>query len=364
MRTNFIYLISLFLIALSFSTLKAQNFDDAQSYQDYILAEQAKVVDLNIAYLSKSLHDHVARQDEEERLEIIKHLDAAIAKVEVMPSFKDDNSLKNTALLVFKMYKETYQLELKEAEAQTVGKKSALDEMKAHFELQDKAETKLTQAGKEFIKAQKKFTRDHKLEVKDEQIECLFSKVVDVNRYCRSVYITYMEVSEYNQAFFDAMKKKQIESMEVSRAKLIETSEKALVQMQKINDFDGHTVYIEQAIALTTFLQDKAKNDFVEIIKINQNTKATFDDSNRFNKMIIGFYKDSKKLTNKFHDASTDLLEKNVSTEAHKALAAKADAPSTLIVAVAQAKNTTPEKVIKVETTKAVLAESKPALED
>ncbi len=360
MKTNTIYLTSLFLTIFFAITAKAQKFEDAQTYQDYILAEQAKVVDMNIAYLSKSLHDHVARQDEEERQEIIKHLDESISKVEAMPDFKGDNSLKNTALHVFKTYKETYQIELKEAEAQTVGSQSKYEEMKAHFDLQEKAESKLTAAGKEFIKAQRKFTRTHTLDRNDEQIECLFSKVVEVNRYCRNVYLAYMEVSEHSQAFFDAMKKKQIESMEVARAKLIEVSEDALVQMQKMNDFDGHTAYIELAISMTTFLQEKAKNDFVEIIKINQNKKATFDDSNRFNKMVIGFYKEAKSMTNKFHDASSDLLEENVATEAHKALAAKASTPA---VALGSPQNAVSS--IKVEAdTKATLAENKAGLEE
>lgn len=363
MRTNIIYLTSLFLFIFSAITTKAQNFEDAQAYQDYILAEQAKVVDMNIAYLSKSLHDHVARQDEEERQEIIKHLDESIAKVEAMPAFKEDDALRKTALHVFETYKKTYQIELKEAEAQTVGKQSKYEEMKAHFDLQEKAESKLTDAGKEFIKAQKKFTREHELDRNDEQIECLFSKVVEVNRYCRSVYLAYMEVSEHSQAFFDAMKKKQIESMEVARAKLIEISEDALVQMQKINDFDGHTAYIELAISLTTFLQEKAKNDFVEIIKINQNKKATFDDSNRFNKMIIGFYKESKKLTNKFHDASSDLLEENVSTDTHKALAAKATTPA-IAVTAKNTENTESTTVVTADTEKAILAENKAGLEE
>lgn len=325
-------------MSFGFGILKAQNFDNAQAYQDYILATQANIVDRNIAYLSQSLHDHKARQNEEERQEIVKQLDEAIAKVEIMPSFKNDNSLKTAALLVFNTYKETYQLELKEAEAQAVGKQTPYEEMKAHFDLQEKAEEKLLAVGKEFIKVQKKFARDHKLVRQDDQIECLFTKVVEVNHYCRKVYLAFMQVNEHNSAFFEAMKNKQIESMEKSRASLIEVAEKALVEMEKLNAFDGHTDYIEQAMTLTSFLKEKAKNEFVEIIKINQNKKATFEDSNRFNKMIIGFYKDSKKMTNNFHDASGDLLENYVSTEAYRVNVAS---EKTTEVEVTEAKNTT-----------------------
>ncbi len=338
MRTNYFTTLLFLLVSFGFGTLKAQNFDNAQAYQDYILTAQANIVDRNIAYLSKSLHDHKARQNEEERQEIVKQLNEAIAKVELMPSFKNDNSLKNAALLVFNTYKETYQIELKEAEAQTVGTKTPYEEMKAHFDLQNKAEGKLLTVGKEFIKIQKKFARDHKLTRPEDKIECLFTKVVEVNHYCRKVYLTFMQVDEHNSAFFEAMKNKQIESMEKSRTSLIEVAEKALLEMKKLNAFDGHTAYIEQAIALTTFLQEKAKNEFVEIIKINQNKKATFEDSNRFNKMVIGFYKDSKKMTNKFHDASGDLLENYVSTEAYRVEVATEKTTET---EVTEAKNTT-----------------------
>ncbi len=337
MKTSAFTTLLLIWVSFGFGTLKAQNFDNAQAYQDYILAAQAEIVDRNIAYLSQSLHDHKARQNEEERQEIVKQLDEAIAKVEIMPSFKNDNTLKNAALSVFNTYKETYQIELKKAEAQTVGKQTPYEEMKAHFDLQEKAEEKLLAVGKEFIKIQKKFARDHKLTRQEDQIECLFTKVVEVNHYCRKVYLTFMQVNEHNSAFFEAMKNKQIESMEKSRAALIEVAEKALVEMEKLHAFDGHTAYIEQAMALTNFLQEKAKNEFVEIIKINQNKKATFEDSNRFNKMVIGFYKDSKKMTNKFHDASGDLLENYVSTEAYRTEVVSGETVETEIT---EAKNT------------------------
>ncbi|NJL12115.1 MAG: hypothetical protein HC913_03295 [Microscillaceae bacterium] len=264
--------------------LKAQNFDNAKAYQDYILAEQALVVNENIAYISKSLHDHKARQNEAERKQIVQHLEAAIAKVEAMPSFSGDNTLKEAAIEVFGLYKETYQVALKAAEATELSKQSPIAEMEAYFSLLAKAESQLIEAGKKFVKVQKTFDRTHKLAREENKVFCLFSEVAAVNAHCRKVFQAYARVSEHGKVFFEAMKKKQIESMEKSRSALIAEAETALAELQKVGGHNGNLEYLEKAKALTHFLRATAQGDFVEIIKINQSTQATFDDSNRFNK--------------------------------------------------------------------------------
>ena len=305
----------LFLVFVTLSLqIKAQDFNNVKSYTDFILAEQAKIVNDNIHYISKSLHDHKARQNEDERKTIIQHLDNAISKVQAMPSYKGDASLKDAALEVFKFYKHTYEFECKEADSLEITTQSTYEAMKVYYETQAKSEAKLVEAGKKFLKIQKIFAKKHHLtkEAKENEGLCLFTKIAQVNGYSREIFLAYAKVADINKEFFSAMKKKQWESMEKNRQALMSIADETVTLLNQVSHFEGGKDYLDKCIKLTTYLKNVASQEYTDLITISSNKNKTFDDSNKFNKIVINHHKQAKSLLNDFTQAGSSLMQKTV----------------------------------------------------
>jgi hypothetical protein len=314
-------LFALALLMAFTSVAQAQNPNPAQAYNDQILAIQAQVINDNIHYITKSVNNHKAHQNEAERKTIVNHLNEAIAQVKAMPAYKGDNSLKEVALEVFNHYKETYQLDIKKADSLEINGKSTYNAMKVYFELQTKAEEKLVKTGKKFITAQKAFARKHALSRPNAEMICLFTKLAEVNGYARQVYLAYMKVDEINRNFFESMKKKQVESMEKNRLAVLATAEEALATLTKLGNFEGNRQYIDLGMKLTHYLKNSATKEYTELVAISHKKQASQMDAMRFNKIVFNYHNQSKSLMNEFNVASTQLLNQNVFAEANPLLA-------------------------------------------
>jgi hypothetical protein len=306
------------LILLISLTIKvsAQDFTNAHTYSDFILKAQERIINDNLHYISKSVHDHKARQNEEERKLILKHLDEAVVSVSEMPNFKGDNSLKAHALEVFRLYKATYELDYKTADSLEITLKSPVASMKVYFEMQDKAEAKLVEAGKKFLKAQKAFS--HKYHLAKQTIEpyCLFTKAAHVNSYSRQVFLAYNEVSNLNTDFFAAMKKRQPEMMEKTRKELFAQAEETITTLNEVSHFNGDREYLDKALKMTHFLRNNASQEYVELVRISHKKNATtHEESLKFNKIVMNHHRQAKNLLKEFNQASVQLMHKNILTE-------------------------------------------------
>lgn len=300
--------------------VSAQDFNDSKSYIDFILVEQAKILNDNIHYISKSLHDHKARQNDDERKLIIEHLNNAINNVSAMPSFKGDATLRDAALDVFNSYKHTYEFELRKADSLEIDNQSDYSAMKVYFEAQDKAEEKLVEAGKKFLRIQKAFAKKHHLskEVKENEGLCLFTKTAQVNNYSRDIVLAYAKVADVNKDFYSSMKKKQHESMEKNRTALLATADETIALLNQLTHFEGDRTYLDKALKMTNFLKNMATQEYVELINISKNKNSTFEDSNKFMKIVVNHQKQAKSLLNEFTSAGTNLMKKTVFHESNE----------------------------------------------
>ncbi|MCU0444435.1 MAG: hypothetical protein MUE85_05905 [Microscillaceae bacterium] len=293
----------------------------AQEYTDQILAIQAQIINDNIHYITKSLNDHKAHQNEVERKAILVHLNQAIAQVKALPAYKGDNSLREAALEVFNHYKETYQLDIKKADSLEINGKSPYNAMKVYFDLQNRAEEKLVKTGKKFINVQKSFARRHNLVRQTDEMICLFTKLAEVNNYTRQVYLAYMKVDEINRTFFESMKRKQVESMEKNRLAVLATAEEAIATLTKLGNFEGNRQYVDMGMKLTHYLKNSASKEYTELVTISHKKHATQADAMRFNKIVFNYHNQSKALMTEFSVASTQLLHQNVLAEANPLVA-------------------------------------------
>jgi hypothetical protein len=321
MKIKYTHLFNLIVLLGLFSFVQAQDFNNAEAYHSYILGEQARIVSENIHYITKSLHDHQARENETERKNIIKHIDEAMANINKMPAFKGDNDLKTNALDVFRHYKETFVFEFSKIDSIEINTKSDYATVKKYFDLQAKAEEKLVKMGAKFIHAQKVFIRKHNLKKPLDEVMCLFSKTAQLNDYSRQIYLAYLKVAEVNQTFFEAMKKKQTESMEKNRLTLIATADEAIATLEKLSHFDGNKDYLTKGLKLTHYIKNSASKEYVELVSHLNNKVANQTESMKFSKTIVAYNKQNKALLNDFNTASVQLTHGTVMLSADPMLA-------------------------------------------
>lgn len=313
-------LYTLVILLVGFTTsLQAQNFESSTGYYSYILAEQARVINKSISYMIKSIHDHKAMEDNQKRESIIRQLDNSISRVQSLPAFEGDASLKKAALEVLSAYKMVYSVKESKADSIQVEEKSGYEVVKAYFDARNEIEEELLEIGKKFTKTHKAFAKKHGIK-KEERQEALYSfaTIAQINHYCRDIYLEYVKLSDINKDFFKAMKKRQQVSMEEHRNQLIEQAHTALAKLEKMNGFEGERNYLDKAFELINYFKNIADSKYTELVSIAAKKNATFEDANQFNKIIISNHRDTKALLKAFDQESAHLMNRFVSHESEQ----------------------------------------------
>ncbi|MDX2305867.1 MAG: hypothetical protein NW226_23870 [Microscillaceae bacterium] len=324
-------LLFFFLLLSGFSAgLKAQDFADPLTYQNFILTEHTEFILNHVDYMAKILYDHEVRRDQEQLNLLTEQIDKSIGKLEKMPSFNDDISLKEAGLQMLIVYKKTLQNQTKLADSLKIGKKSSFEEMKTYYLLQNELEKELIDAGKKFEKMLKVFARKADLD-KSEPVS-LFDKVVEVNAYCRRIYLSYYNLSKVNEDFFDALKNRQPESMESHRKNLLEVAEISQKELQSEEKHEGYRNYLHKGLKFVHYIKEQAEKEYPQLVQIAAKKNATFDDANKFNIIVINYYKKAKHIIEDFNQASVHLMEKSVIQESGHALLNGAHKPQSSIL--------------------------------
>jgi hypothetical protein len=131
-------------------------------------------------------------------------------------------------------------------------------------------------------------------------------------------------------------------------------ADETIAFLSKISHFEGGKEYLERGIKLTTYLKSIASQEYSELIAITGNKNKTFEDSNKFNKIILNHHKQAKSLLNEFTTAGTSLMQKTVFHESNQITAKQIESDINKALAQTEVKviqekpalATTPERVI------------------
>ena len=189
--------------------------------------------------------------------------------------------------------------------------------MKVYYQLQNELEKDFITAGKKFEKALRVFAR--KTGQGKNSINCLFNKVAEVNSHCRRIYLSYYSLSKVNQDFFEALKNRKAESMEKIRQNLISTAEQALGELENEEKEGGYKSYLTKGIKFANYLKEQATKEYSELVQIAAKKNATFDDANKFNSIVISYYKKAKHIVEDFNQASMLVMKKSIIHESNQA---------------------------------------------
>jgi len=297
--------------SLYFHTSFAQEFAHAGEYWDAILNEHNKVTAKSIDYISKSVHSDNDRIIERKRLAVIKQLDASLAKVGQLGAFNGKDRFRKEALAVLQEMKNVYTIEFKQAGELQRSSKSSYIALERYYKTQDKAEAKLERASKRFSNASRYFAKQNKIKLvekndKDDPI----TKMGEVNRYTRKLYLIEFKVAKANAGFLDALRARKAPLMERNRKKVLVVSKEALGKLKGVKDFYGDKSYKKATEQLVKFRNKFAKKEYTELINVTKSKKPSRKEVSRANAIIKELNQKAEQYTNQFNLASRILRQK------------------------------------------------------
>jgi len=161
-RITLLWIVFLCATALS----HAQN-KNAAKYNNDIIKLQHKVTP-SIVKFFKTFEKGTAEDLKKQKAKLIPKFDAAIAKIDAMPDFEGDASLKNACLDWFKLYKSSFETEYNHIIELVANRDRSKEDHAKLDQLTDELVKREEAVDAQFEKAQEVFAKKHKLEL----IEC------------------------------------------------------------------------------------------------------------------------------------------------------------------------------------------------
>ena len=319
----------LFVSFLCFSNFVHAQKNAALEFNNLLVKEQNLVSEKNLEYVSYSVHSEDFKTVEKKRLDVVKQIDASYKVISKQDAPEEVSKMKEEVLEVLKMYKNVFTLDFVEVNKLKAKKQSSYEAMEGYFKAQDDAEKKLSKAAQRFAKAQDRFAKkmDITLEVDKEDLKKAkdIAVINEVYGYTRQIFLAQFKVSKADAEFMEGLSaQKSATYLDNKRKKLEEVSAEAIKILKGIKSFKGDSKYKDSALDLVKFYAEMAKKDYSDMVELSRmqaknpkklsNSEITkYNDLvNDYNDSIGSYNKKMKKLTSKFNDENSNLLQKYV----------------------------------------------------
>jgi hypothetical protein len=179
-------------------------------------------------------------------------------------------------------------------------------ELEEFYTYQVKAERKMNEATARLQKAQQAFAKENKMAIVPNPLQGQFERILKASIYEREANLAYLPVLKADEAWWAAMKAKDVAAMETQRTALIAAAKGSSIT--QLGAFEGSTALQEATQKLIDFYKATAERDFVEIGQVIAKEKRTQADVDRVNSLIDAYNTGNEAATQAFNAASEQLL--------------------------------------------------------
>lgn len=304
-----IFVLSLCLVNKGF----AQEIETATQYKAFILAEKAKVLNKKVAYISKAHLSNGDKSSEGTREQVLEQIAISLEALKSLPTLEGDTRMKDEAIDLLKQYAEIYKKDAAAVDSIAQFRQDSPEQLQSYFEALAKIEKKIVSAGKKFAKAHESFDKKHNLvTANDKHTYEILNRMASVNSYSRKIYVPYFKLDKINHEFLQALKHKKVTEMNKKRENLLAASEEALTILAKVEAFEGDKEYLVKAFEIVNHFKNLSDVQYLTLTEIAIKKVLTQTESSSYNKIIIDSHKQTKRLTQRFNQASATLMQKNV----------------------------------------------------
>ncbi|MCU0429499.1 MAG: hypothetical protein MUF42_05955 [Cytophagaceae bacterium] len=262
-----------FSLVILFSTFffqpaKAQNYETASAYMEFINTQYMEIMKDYWAYTSAVGHGKSARKVEDKRKELLTTTSNVTRKISLMPPFKGDKSLRDSATSFLRISYHVLNHDYAKIVNMEEISEQSYDAMEAYLLAQDVANDKIKAANDRLTETQKSFAARNNVNLVEGESNETIKKInaaSEVNGYHRVIYLIFFKSYKQEYYLMEAMNKKNINGMEQNKNSLLQFSKEGIAKLDTMKAFKGDKSMIQATKQLLEFYQ-KECNEKVSIL--------------------------------------------------------------------------------------------------
>ena len=324
-----IILLAVLACSLPSTNLKAQVFEHAGQYIDYISKASEELTVTYLSYVSAVAHGKSARKVEKRRNEVLDMIYNTRTKIAGMSPWKGDRTYKDTTVQYLKMldiiFREDYG---KIVNMEEIAEQS-YDAMEAYLLAQEKAEEKLEEARRKQNENTRNFAKKYDINLIEGESETgrKSETVAQVTEHHNRCYLIFFKPFKQEAYLLVATEGKgNLVALEQSISSLEKFAQEGLEKLKEVPPYQGDASLLQATREALNFYRSEARDakGFTEFFLKNEKwekTKKAFDskrqsertqkdidDYNAGVKEINEAVKDYNELHKKLNKDRTDVL--------------------------------------------------------
>jgi len=322
----------------------AQTFETAGEYMNYISGFHKAVSEQMLSYVSASAHSKRESKSQKERNELIETIKNSRDKIRNMPAFEGDQSYRDAAVdfldINYHVLKEDYE---KIIDMEAIADQS-FDKMEEYLNAQNAANAKMSDAMDVLVEKQKTFGAKYNINIVEGKGEVTQKLEIanEVIHYYNVVYLTFFKSYKQELYALEAVRAKDINSIEQNKNALIKTTTEGLSILDTLPSFKGDTKLKYACRQALIFYKKEAETDFTDAVDFYlkkekfEKTKTAYDalkssertqeNVNAYNDAVNGYNAAAKKqnannavsntkrteITNGWNKTGSDFMDKHI----------------------------------------------------
>ena len=290
------------------------------SYMTQIYKAEQAVAQKYVAYMSAVSHGKGAKKADKKREDLLKTIEDTRTKVNDLPAFQKDQSLRDASASYLKMMYSVMNEDYDKIVDMEEISEQSYDAMEAYMLAQEKASQKLQEAGISRELVAKKFAADHHVNLIEEKngLSEKMEKIGKVSDYYNQLYLIFFKASKQESYLTEAVEKKNINGIEQNKNALLKYAEEGLTVLDTLRGFESDKSVVTACKKSLEFFKQEAgtkinivtdyllKDDEFEKLKKAMDSKSSKDrtkeEVDNFNKAVNDINKAVKEYnqTNQF----------------------------------------------------------------
>jgi hypothetical protein len=230
----------LFLFLLTEKSI-AQDFENPGTYMSFISKQHQTIAKRYLAYNSASSHGKKAKKVEGLKSKLLDEIQESRMNISGMPSFKNDKSLRDSAVSFMKLYYNALNEDYSKIVNMEEISEQSYDLMEAYMLAKEMVDKKMDDASAALDVVVKQFAAAHNVNLVDshDDIDDMMKQVGETYDYYNPVYLIFFKSYKQESYLVDAVEKKNINAIEQNRNTLIQYSQAGLEKLAKLSAFKG-----------------------------------------------------------------------------------------------------------------------------
>ena len=303
---------------MSFFTAMGQSSAEAAEYNNDILGSQRSISRKSMRYLKVALYSDNVSRIERKRAEVLNELKKAKKKVAGKDAYYGDSGLKDAMLAYLNASLNGYEGSFRAANEMWEERRKSYENLKRYYEMLEKGEAVMDEAGLTFNKAQEAFAERHGVMILDD--EGLSEKVAlfnAANHYSRKIELIHFRTYSVGQKYLVSLNEGKYKSLEIIRKEILASSKKSQTELEELEPFKGDTELRMRVKESLRFYESAANNEFKTVADIlgEKGGRLSQAEANKVNKSMETVNQKTSGLYTKYFEALRSLLRKYIPEE-------------------------------------------------